>query len=331
MRIAILDDYQGAFPALEAARRLGDHEVVVFRDSVRGAALVERLHGCEAAILLQQRTALPREVVEGLDTLRMIAQTGRHTAHLDLRALAERGITVSAVGSGTPAVTAELTWGLILAALRGLPDEVARLRAGSWQGSVGTRLIGTTLGVLGLGGIGGRVAAVGAAFGMQVLVGGRAGSAERAAAAGYAVARDTADLFARSDVLTVHLPLNASTAGIVTAADLARMKPDALFVNTSRAGLVAPGVLAAALAAGRPGRAAIDVFDDEPVLGAADPLIALPQVTATPHLGYVEWGVLETLYGSAADAILAYAAGEPTGVVGPPDEPVRSDGSPAGR
>lgn len=313
----MLDDHQSAFGRLDAARRLDGHEVAAFADSMTGDALVERLHGFDAVVLLQQRTALPRDVVERLDTVRLVSQTGRNTGHLDLDALAECGITVCAGGAGSPAATAELTWGLVLSALRHLPAEVSRLREGQWQGSVGTSVAGRTLGVYGLGRIGSRVAAVGRAFDMRVVCWGREGSQARAREAGYDVAPSREAFFTEVDVLCVHLPLTPQTRGIVTAADLALMKPGALFVNTSRAGLVEPGALAAALAAGRPGRAAVDVFDSEPVLDAADPLLALPGVTATPHLGYVTWDVLESLYGTAVDQVLAFAAGEPVNVVAP--------------
>ncbi|WP_277499431.1 D-2-hydroxyacid dehydrogenase family protein [Nocardioides sp. ChNu-99] len=316
VRVAVLDDHQGAFAGLAAARPLLDapeHEVVTFPDAVTGDRLVARLDGFDAVVLLQQRTALPRAVVERLDTVRLVSQTGRHTDHLDLDACRERGIAVSAGGAGDPAATVELTWALVLAASRRVPEEVARLRSGGWQGSVGTLLRGRTLGVLGLGRIGTRVADVGRAFGMRVLVDGREGSRARALAAGHEVAADRAELFATSDVLTVHLPLVPATRGVVTADLLGRMRPDALFVNTSRAGLVAPGALAAAVAAGRPGRAAVDVFDVEPAEG--DPLLRLPGVTATPHLGYVVTEVLESLYGAAVEQVLAFAAGRPVRVV----------------
>jgi D-3-phosphoglycerate dehydrogenase len=318
VRVAVLDDFPSAFGQLDAARRLDGHEVVTFADAVTGDAVVERLDGFDAVVLLQQRTALPRDVVARLRTVRLVSQTGRNTGHLDLEALAERGITVSAGGAGAPAATAELTWGLILSALRHLPAEVARLREGQWQASVGTSVAGMVLGVYGFGRIGSRVAAVGRAFDMRVVCWGREGSQERAREAGYDVAQSRPDFFAGADVLSVHLPLTEGTRGIVTAADLAQMKPGALFVNTSRAGLVEPGALAAAVAAGRPGRAAVDVYDTEPVLDAADPLLALPSVTATPHLGYVTWDVLESLYGTAVDQVLAFAEGEPVNVVAQP-------------
>ncbi len=250
MRVAVLDDYAGAFARLPAAGRLDGHEVVTFADSVTADALVERLAGFDAVILLQQRTPVPREVVERLTTVRLLSQTGRNASHLDLAACAERGITVSAGGAGGPQATAELTWALVLAALRHVPEEVQRLRDGHWQSTVGTGLHAKTLGIYGFGRIGSLVAEVGRAFGMSVLVWGRDGSLSRATEAGYAAASDRAAFFAECDVLSVHLPLSADTAGIVTVDDLALMKPDALFVNTSRAAIVAPGALVAALEGG---------------------------------------------------------------------------------
>ena len=315
MRIAVLDDYADHFRHTAAAGRLGGHEVVAFTDSVTGPDLAVRLDGFEAVVLLQQRTALPREVVERLTTLRFISQTGRSTGHLDLAALAERGVTISARAAPSSRETAELTWALVLASSRHLPQEVAALRAGRWQSSVGVGLHGATLGVYGLGRIGSHVARVGAAFGMQVLVWGRSGSLDRAAQQGYAAATSREAFFAGSDVLCLHVPLTDETRSIVTAADLALMKPTALFVNTSRSALVEPGALAAAVRAGRPGRAAVDVFDDEPVTGGSDPLVGLPGVTATPHLGYVTTGSLDRLYDLAVDQLLAFAAGDPVDVV----------------
>ena len=315
MKVAVLDDYADAFRTLPGAERLAGHEVVAFPDSVTGDALVERLDGFDAVVLLQQRTALPRAVVDRLTTVRLVSQTGRNTCHLDLDALAARGIVVSAGGAGGPNATAELTWALVLAAQRHLPEEVAALRAGRWQSTVGIGLHAKTLGIYGLGRIGSLVAEVGRAFGMRVVVWGRDGSLERATEAGYAAAASREDFFRECDMLCVHLPLNAETTGLVTAEDLALMKPDALFVNTSRAGVVAPGALVAALEAGRPGRAAVDVFEHEPVLGASDPLLALPTVTATPHLGYVERDVVTALYDAAVDQVLAFAAGAPINVV----------------
>lgn len=317
MRIAVLDDHADAFARSPGADLLREHEVVAFVDTVRGDALVERLDGFDAVVLLQQRTALPADVARRLTTLRLVCQTGRHTAHLDLEALAEQGVTVCTGGAGDASSTVELTWALVLASRRHLVEEATRLHAGLWQHTVGTGLAGSTLGVWGLGRIGTRVADVGRAFGMDVLVWGGEGSRTRAAELGHRVAADRGELFARSDVLTVHVPLTPQTRGMVTAADLARMRPDALFVNTSRAGLVEPGALAEAVGAGRPGHAAVDVLDDEPQLEGRDPLLDLPTVTATPHLGYVTRPVLDGLYTAMAQRVLAYAAGEPVDVVTP--------------
>jgi D-3-phosphoglycerate dehydrogenase / 2-oxoglutarate reductase len=268
-------------------------------------------------VLTQQRSALPRAALDRMPALRMISQTGRNVAHIDLAACAERGIVVSAGGAGGPEATAELCWGLILAALRHIPEEVQRLKQGQWQHTLGTGLKGRTLGVYAYGRIGSLVARVGQAFGMRVLCWGREGSLERARKDGFAVAESREALFAAVDVLTLHITLNAGTRGIVTADDLARMRPSALLVNTSRAQIIAPGALVAALTYGRPGRAAVDVYEEEPVLGAEDPLLALPNVLCTPHLGYVEEGVYAALYGTAVEQLLAFAAGRPINLAQP--------------
>ncbi|MCK8783355.1 D-2-hydroxyacid dehydrogenase family protein [Roseomonas sp. NAR14] len=324
MQIAILDDYQDAFRQLDAAKRLAGHQVTVFHDTPPdAAALAERLEPFDAIVLLQQRTALSRAVIERLPNLRFISQTGRNLGHLDVAALTERGIPVSAGGSGGPHPTAELAWGLILAALRHIPSEVDRLKGGQWQGSVGTGLHGRTLGIYAFGRIGSLVAAVGRAFGMRVLCWGREGSLARAREAGYEAAASREEFFAAADVLSLHILSTPETRGIVTAADLARMKPDALLVNTSRATIIEPGALVAALQAGRPGHAAVDVFAQEPVLGAADPLLHLPNALCTPHLGYVEWGTLRSLYDAAVAQLLAYAAGAPINVANPAALPQR--------
>lgn len=305
MRIAVLDDYQDVFRTLEAAGRLAEHQVVCFRDAVKTpAALAARLEGFDAVILTQQRTAFPREVVEALPTsLRLISQTGRNTNHLDLEALAHRHITVVSAGLGDPAAPAELTWALILAHHRRLVPEVTALAAGTWQTGLGTTLSGKTLGVWAFGRIGARVAEVGRAFGMRVVCFGREGSLTRAKTAGFALAANREQFFAQSDVLTLHLPLTPDTRGLVTLEDLLRMKPSALLVNTSRAGLLAPGALVAALDAGAPGAAALDVFDEEP-LPEGHPLLRRANVLATPHLGYVTRESYETYFGAAIEALL---------------------------
>lgn len=308
MRIAVLDDYQSVFSSLDAARRLSGHQVVTFSDSVTGAALARRLEGFEAVLLTQQRTAFPREVVDALpSSLRFIAQTGRNTSHLDLEACARRNIKVVSAGVGTPAAPAELTWALILASRRHLVTEVNALQAGTWQTTVGTTLSGSTLGLWAFGRIGAIVAQVGRAFGMRVLCFGREASTARAKAAGFELASSREQLFAEADVFSLHLPLSPETKGLVTAADLRRMKPTSLFVNTSRAGLLAPGALEQALDAGTPGFAALDVFDEEP-LPARNGLLTRRNVLATPHLGYVTRETLESYFKSAIDVLLAAAA-----------------------
>ena len=294
MRIAVFDDYQGAFQGLSAARKLAAHQVVSFPDAVRTPeAIAARLEGFDAVLLTQQRTAFPRAVVDALPaSLRFVAQTGRGLGHLDLDAFARRGITVLSGGQGDAHAPAELTWGLILGSRRHLVTEARALQAGAWQTTVGRELVGQTLGVWAFGRIGARVAEVGRAFGMRVLCFGRESSTARARAAGFEVAAHKAQLFEESDVLTLHLPLLPETRGVVGSEDLRRMKRDALLVNTSRAGLLVPGALETALDEGAPGAAALDVFDEEP-LPLGHPLRAHPAVLATPHLGYVTGRTLE--------------------------------------
>lgn len=312
MKIAIIDDYEDAFRKASGYSRLAAHAVTVFRDSEKDPVrLAARLSGFEAVVMTQQRSRLTRATIERLDTLKLICQTGRNAGHIDIAACAEHGILISAGGGGSPAATAELTWGLIIASLRHLPFEVERLKAGHWQSTAGTLLNGKTLGVYAYGNIGSRVAAVGKAFGMKVVCWGREASRERAAAAGFEVAASREAFFATADVISLHLPLNAGTRGIVTAADLAAMKPTALIVNTSRSPIIAAGALEAALRQGRPGRAAVDVFDDEPVTAAQDPLLHLDNCLCTPHLGYAVRESYEVLYNAAVDHLLAYAAGKP--------------------
>jgi len=318
MKIAVIDDYQNAFRTLKCYSKLKDHEVVVYTDTEKEPArLAERLKDAEAVVLTQQRSRFPRAAIERLPKLKLISQTGRATAHIDVAACTERGIVVSAGGAGNPHATAELTWALILAALRHIPYEVRRLREGHWQSTLGIAVQHKTLGIYALGRIGSIVARVGQTFGARVLCWGREDSTARAREAGYEVAKSREAFFAEADILSLHLPLNKETQGIVTAADLALMKPSALLANTSRAGLIAQGALVNALKAGRPGMAAVDVYEDEPVLGAAHPLLKMDNVICTPHLGYVEKDTYEDYYGVVVDQIVAYAAGNPINVVNP--------------
>jgi D-3-phosphoglycerate dehydrogenase / 2-oxoglutarate reductase len=317
MHVIIPDDYQDAVRGLACFPKLAGHPVTVFHDTVKDLdALAERLQPAEALILIRERTRITDALLARLPRLRLISQTGKGTAHIDLAACTRRGIAVAA-GTGSPYAPAELTWALVLAALRHISQEVARLRAGQWQATLGTGLRGRTLGIWGYGRIGSLVASYGRAFAMNVLVWGREGSLSRARADGYATAADRRSLFEQSDVLSLHLKLDQETRGVVTAADLARMKPDALLVNTSRAELIEPGALEAALRAGRPGCAAVDVYEEEPILGARHPLLALDNAVCTPHLGYVERDSYEIYFGQAFDQVIAFAEGHPIHVVNP--------------
>jgi len=318
MKIAVIDDYQNAFRTLSCYGKLSGHEVIVYNDTEKDPArLAERLKDAEAVILTQQRSRFPRSVIERLPKLKLISQTGRNTAHIDVAACSEKGIVVSAGGAGRSSATAELTWALILAALRHIPEEVRNLKEGRWQTTLGVDVAGKTLGIYALGKIGGIVAKVGKAYGARVICWGREASRARAREAGYEFASSREVFFAEADILSIHIPLNNETRGIVTAADLARMKPSALLVNPSRAGLIAEGALVEALKAGRPGFAAVDVYEEEPVIGAAHPLLKMNNVVCTPHLGYVTHTTYEEYYGVVIDQILAFAAGKPINVANP--------------
>lgn len=322
MKIAVIHDYADVFRTTKAFPRLAGHEIVIHTDAYTDPTrVVEQVRGCEALLLTQQRVPLGRAIIERLPDLKFISQTGRNVSHLDIAACTERGIVVSAgggSGGGSPySTTAELTWALILASLRHLPFEVERLKQGHWHSTVGTRLSGQTLGIYAFGHIGGAVARVGKAFGMRVLCWGREGSTTRAKAEGFEIAQNREAFFEQSDVVSLHLPANRETRGIVTATDLARMKPTALLVNTSRAPIIAEGALVAALKNGRPGFAAVDVYEEEPVVGAKHPLLHMENALCTPHLGYAERGSYEALYKLAVDQLLAYAAGKPINVANP--------------
>ena len=309
MKIAILDDYQDACRSLDAWSKLAGHDVTVFRDPLKDEdALAQRLKDFEGLVLIRERTRFTASLLERLPNLKALSQTGKAGSHIDLAACKKLGIAILE-GSGSPYATAELTWGLILAAMRRIPQEVENLKTGAWQQTLGRGLRGRTLGIYGFGRIGSVVAGYGKAFGMKVQVFGREGSLERARTAGFDTVSNREDFFASSDVLSLHVRLIPETRGLVTAQDLARMKPDAVFVNTSRAELVVPDALAAALAAGRPGFAAVDVYEEEPVLGAGHPLLRLGNAICTPHLGYVEKDGYELYFGAAFDNLAGFAAG----------------------
>jgi D-3-phosphoglycerate dehydrogenase len=324
MKIAIIDDYQDAVRQLACMRLLADHDVKVFSNTARGAGqLAIRLAPFDALVLIRERTVLPRALLAKLPNLKLISQTGKVAGHIDVSAATELGIAI-AEGVGSPVAPAELTWALIMAASRKIVPYANNLKDGLWQtasvnpalNGLGRVLRGRTLAIWSYGKIGRLVAAYGKAFGMHVLVWGGEASRQAALADGFEAAASRAQFFERADVLTLHLRLVDATRGLVTAQDLARMKPDALFVNTSRAELVADGALEAALHAGRPGNAAIDVYHSEPLAPDA-PLLRIPTVLATPHLGYVEQDSYALYFQAAFENIVHFAAGKPTNILNP--------------
>ena len=328
MNIVILDDYQDVVRKLDCAARLEGHTLKVYNNTVKGLGqLAVRLRDAEVLVLIRERTHITRQLIEKLPRLQLIVQTGRVGAHVDVEACTARGIAV-ADGTGSPVATAELTWALILAAMRRLPQYIGNLKHGAWQQAglkassmpanfgLGSVLRGKTLGIWGYGKIGQLVAGFGLAFGMQVLIWGREASRVKAQQDGYATAESRQDFFARADVLTLHLRLNDATRGIVTADDLAQMKPTSLLVNTSRAELIEPDALIGALNRGRPGLAAVDVFESEPIL-QGHALLRLENCICTPHIGYVEQESYEHFFGSAFDNVVSFLQGEPTNIVNP--------------
>lgn len=319
MRIAILDDYFDTIRTLPCFGRLAGHEVTIWNDHVQDTdTLAARLRDAEALVLIRERTRIAAPLIERLPRLRLISQRSVYP-HIDVPACTRAGVLLcSSQHEGTPSyATAEFTWGLVLAASRAIPQQMASLRAGTWQCGVGRSLRGRTLGIHGWGRIGRAVADYGRAFGMRVTVWAREESRARAAADGFEVAPSRAAFYADCDVLSLHMRLVEATRHGVTAEDLARMKPDALLVNTSRAGLIAPGALVAALRAGRPGMAAVDVFEQEPLRDTTHPLLTMPNVIATPHLGYVTREEWDIQFSDIFDQILAYAAGAPINMINP--------------
>ena len=319
MKVTILDDYHDTLRTLDCFRKLDGHDVTVFNDHVQDVdRLSERLAGAEALVLIRERTQIRAPLLDRLPDLRLISQRSIYP-HIDVDACTRLGIVVSSSQhAGTPSyAAAELTWGLVLAAMREIPQQMNALRAGEWQIGVGHTLRGKTLGIYGYGRIGEVVAGYGKAFGLDVAVWGREASRERARADGYRVALDKEAFFAECDIVSLHMRLVAATRGIVTAADLAQMKPTALLVNTSRAPLIEPGALVAALRNGRPGMAAVDVYEEEPLRDTQHPLLRLPNVVCTPHIGYVTRDEYEIQFADIFDQINAYAAGTPTNVVNP--------------
>jgi D-3-phosphoglycerate dehydrogenase len=319
MKVSILDDYDDTLRTLDCFAKLSGHEVEVWTDHVQDVdTLAERLCETEALVLIRERTEIRAPLLHRLPKLRLISQRSVYP-HIDVDACTKLGVVVSSnMHPGTPSyAAAELTWALVLAAMRQLPQQVAALKAGSWQVGVGHTLRGKRLGVCGYGRIGSVVAGYGTAFGMDVWVWAREGSRERARSDGYAVASSKEAFFSESDVISLHMRLVDATRGIVTADDLARMKPTALLVNTSRAPLIEPGALVAALRSGRPAMAAVDVYEDEPVLDPSHPLLTMENVVCTPHIGYVTRDEYEVQFADVFDQIIAYASGTPINVVNP--------------
>ena len=319
MKISILDDYHDTLRTLEVFGKLAGHDVTVWNDHVQDTELLERrLKDAEALVLIRERTQIRTPLLERLPKLRLISQRSVYP-HIDVGTCTRLGIVVSSSQHpGSPSyATAELAWGLIISATRGLPLQIASLKAGKWQAGVGRTLRGKTLGVFSYGRIGAAVAEYGKAFGLKVLAWGREPSRKRALAEGYAPASSKESFFEECDIVSLHMRLVDATRGIVTSRDLARMKPTALLVNTSRAPLIEAGALVGALEAGRPGMAAVDVYEEEPMLDTRHPLLHMPNVICTPHLGYVTRDEYEVQFADIFDQVAAYAAGAPINVVNP--------------
>ncbi|MES2910100.1 MAG: D-2-hydroxyacid dehydrogenase family protein [Pseudomonadota bacterium] len=328
MNIVILDDYQDAVRKLDCAAKLDAYPAKVYTNTVKGIGqLSVRLKDADVIVLIRERTQLNRQLIEKLPKLKMIAQTGRVGSHVDVGACTERGVVV-AEGVGSPTAPAELAWALIMAAMRRIPHYVAHLKHGAWQQAglksasmpanfgLGVVLKGKTLGIWSYGKIGQLLAGYGRAFGMRVVIWGRAASLERAQADGFEVASSRSEFFEMCDVLSLHLRLNDETRGMITLEDLSRMKPTALLVNTSRAELLEPESLIAALNRGRPGLAAVDVFESEPIL-QGHALLRLENCICTPHIGYVEQDSYEMYFGAAFDNVVNFIRGTPTNIVNP--------------
>ena len=319
MKIAILDDYFDTLRTLPCFAKLAGHDVTVWNDHVQDVEiLADRLKDTEILVLFRERTQIRTPLLERLPKLRLISQRSVYP-HIDVETCTRLGIIVSSSQHpGTPSyAAAEMTWALTLAAMRQLPEHVAALKAGTWQTGVGWTLKGKTLGIYGYGRIGATVAGFGKAFGMKVVVWAREAARAKAVADGHEAAPSKEQFFETCDVVSLHMRLVPATRGIVTAADLGRMKPTSLLVNTSRAPLVVSGALEVALATGRPGMAAVDVFEQEPVLGGNHPLLKMNNVIATPHIGYVTHDEYEVQFTEIFDQIVSYAAGTPDNVVNP--------------
>jgi len=319
MKISILDDYHDTLRTLGCFGKLAGHDVEIWNDHVQDVDILgERLKDTEALVLIRERTQIRAPLLDRLPKLKLISQRSVYP-HIDVDTCTRLGVVVSSSQhADTPSyATAELIWGLVLSAARMIPQQVASLKAGHWQFGVGSTIRGKIFGVYGYGRIAAVVAGYAKAFGMKVLVLAREASMEKARADGYETAASRAAFFAQCDVISLHMRLVDATRGIVRPEDLARMKPSAILVNTSRAGLIAPDALVDALRAGRPGYAAVDVFEKEPLRDSGDPLLNMDNVVATPHVGYVSRDEYEIQFSDIFDQIVSYAAGAPINVVNP--------------
>jgi D-3-phosphoglycerate dehydrogenase len=317
MKIGIPDDYADVVRTLPSFGKMTAHAVSIWTDAVREVdAMAERFKDMQALVLLRERTPISAALVARLPALRLITISGPYP-NIDVAACTAHGIAVCASANRASMATPELTWALIMAAMRHIPDEVTRLRDGAWQRQIGRVLHGRRLGILGFGRIGKVVAGYGQAFGMRVLVWSRERGRAEARAQGFDIAASADELYARADVLSIHLRLTPETRACISGADLARMQPSSLLVNTSRAELIEDGALVAALKAGRPGSAAVDVFEHEPVLGAHNPLLALPNALCTPHLGFVALDQLDDYFSDQFDRVLAFEGGQPIDLINP--------------
>src|SRR6266849_3182675 len=312
MKIVIPDDYQEMVDQLECFSLIRHHDVIRYREPARDLdQLVERLRDADVVVSIRERVELSRALLEKLPKLKLIALVGRNSKAIDFAACTELGIPVATGTSNSPVAPAELTLALIVASRRNVALEAERMRRGDWPCTLSHRLRGSTLGISGLGAIGQLVAEGGRGLGMEILVWGQQSSRDKAAAAGYAAAASKQELFERSDVLSLHVRLSRETRGIVGTDDLARMKPTALIVNTARAELIAPGALVAAVKPVRPGYAAVDVYEEEPIMDGNHPFLSMPNVLCTPHLGWAEWQNFELYFREAFEQIVAYEQGQP--------------------
>lgn len=318
MKIVIPDEYQNIVPQLACYARLAGHDIVSYREPAPDfETLVARLYPAEVVVAIRERVEFSSALIARLPNLKMIALVGRNASTIDYAAATEHGVMVSTGKSNSPVAPAELTVALMMAARRNIVLEAERMRRGDWPMTLSHRLRGSTLGIFGLGNIGSLVAEAGAGLGMRILVWGQEASAKRAAERGYDVAASKPDFFAQSDVLSLHVRLRPDTRGIVAPEDLARMKPTALIINTSRAELIAPGALLAGLRAGRPGYAAVDVYEQEPIVNGDHPFLSMPNMVCTPHLGWAEWDNFELYFSETFEQIVAYAAGTPLRLANP--------------